>query len=290
MGMNIESLAGGSLVAVIGLLVIFAFLSDGTHDDGSQPTGWPAGPVSDAPELPANAVYLQRGILGMTPAQPASYPPEAAAPVGDAGVDAVAPTGEPPNYVAPDIQLSEAHWQGMDTMRLTQELRQKLKLPRGLQGILVDEVTLNAARSGLLAGDVIIAVEDGPVTTLEEFQRQTKIVRNRSHALITVMRKSGKKEDRRYSMSRRTLVLRANGELGFAQMETAPMILPGAGRPHDQRGPCTSCHAIGRGFELAPDPDGITLPPPPLSMATIGKQPSPHRDRGSCEACHMITP
>ena len=197
-------------------------------------------------------------------------------------------TGGIKNYVGPDIQLSEAHWQGMDTMRLTGELRMKLGYPRGLRGLLIDEVTLNAAAAGLLAGDVITEVGGTPVTTLEGFQQQTRRLRNRQRAAVTVMRKQERKNDGQFAMRPITLALRADQDLGFAQVEAAPMILPGDGRPHSERGPCTQCHAVGVGFELSPDPDLISLPPPPITMDVANKGLSTHRNRGPCLACHVI--
>lgn len=190
-------------------------------------------------------------------------------------------------FIAPDIQLYEAHWQGMDTMILDSELRQKLQYPRGLRGVIVNEVTLNASLSGMLGGDIIIAVDGEPVTNLDNFQRQTRRVKTRNHAAITVMRKSDTRNGDRYTMNRMVFVLRARDELGFAQVESAPMIVPGDPRPHPDRGPCTQCHTLGDGRFTMPDPDLINLPPPRLSRQTLATGIPPHRDRGSCEACHQ---
>ena len=50
--------------------------------------------------------------------------------------------------------LVEGHWLGMELIPITPELAREYKLPHGVAGLLVDEVTLEAAESGLLAGDV----------------------------------------------------------------------------------------------------------------------------------------
>ncbi|MBF0560744.1 MAG: PDZ domain-containing protein [Alphaproteobacteria bacterium] len=195
---------------------------------------------------------------------------------------------EPPNFVPRKVELFEAHWQGLDVRLLNEELRRKLKFPKGLQGILVGEVTLNAAAAGILAGDVIVRVEDVPVATVEDFQLQTRLVKDRNQARLALLRKGKPEAGGAALMTQMTVVLRGEPDLGFAQVEGAPMILPGAERPHPYRGPCTNCHAVGRGFELTPDPDLITLPPPPITSDGAIRGMRPHEDRGPCEACHVI--
>ncbi len=120
-------------------------------------------------------------------------------------------------FMARDMALYEGHWQGSDVMLLDAELRQKLRYPKGLKGVIVNEVTLNAALSGMLGGDVIIAIDGEPVTNLEDFKRLTYQMRRRNHAPITVLRKSDGKNSNRYIMNRMVFVLRARGELGFAR-------------------------------------------------------------------------
>ncbi|MBF0448127.1 MAG: PDZ domain-containing protein [Magnetococcales bacterium] len=180
-------------------------------------------------------------------------------------------------FTDPAIQLSEGHWQGMEALPLSAELKKKLKLPSRLKGLLIDEVTLYAATSGMRAGDVLIAVNSRPVLTLEDLVRETKRLQARQTASLTVYRNGDWKTF--------TLAVPEGDNLGFAQVETAPLILPGAMRPHPYRGPCTQCHAIGvLGKPRMPDPDGILLPPPPISAnATM-----PHQDRGPCQVCHKI--
>ncbi|MBF0255416.1 MAG: PDZ domain-containing protein [Gammaproteobacteria bacterium] len=193
-------------------------------------------------------------------------------------------------FMARNIALYEGHWQGMDVMLLDAELRQKLKYPMGLRGVIVNEVTLNAALSGILGGDVIISIDGNPVIDLESFKRETYNMRLRNHAPIKVLRKSDSKNGDRYIMNQMVYVLRANGELGFAQMESAPMIMPGEPRPHPDRGPCTQCHSIGDGRFTMPDPDLITLPPPKIKAQDVDLNRSPHGDRGPCLACHQLLP
>ncbi|MFN3076723.1 MAG: magnetosome magnetite formation protein MamP [Alphaproteobacteria bacterium] len=225
--------------------------------------GWAAG--MRTPQIPADTVHFG--------------PP----PQGGAGA-----TTEPPNYVPRTVQVFEAHWQGLDGRLLTGEIRRKLRFPDTLRGVLVGEVTLNAAASGVLAGDVIVMVENQPVATVEEFQRATRLVKDRREARLTVMRKRAADAAGGIALSQMTLVLRGEPDLGFAQVEGAPMILPGAERPHSYRGACTNCHAVGRGFELTPDPDLITLPPAPITADVATRGMRPHEDRGPCEACHVI--
>ena len=178
-------------------------------------------------------------------------------------------------YVNPNARLAEAHWQGLEALPLSAELKKKLNLPAQLSGLLIDEVTMNSAVSGLLAGDVLVAVNKNPVRTLEELQMESKRVQMANSVLLTVYRRG----------QWFTFTMSAQDNLGFAQVETAPMILPGDLMPHPYRGACTECHAIGTTGHIVPDPDGIILPPPPITA----KAKRPHQDRGPCQACHVVT-
>lgn len=205
-----------------------------------------------------------------------------------AGGGAMAALESPlPNFVPRKLKVFEGHWQGMDGRLMTEELARKLNYPRGVQGVLLGEVTLNAAFSGLLGGDVVVRIDDTPVTNMEDFQAATRNVANRSEARISVIRKDNRPGAP--VLRKLTVVLReAEGGLGFAQLEGAPMILPGDPRPHGYRGACTDCHPVGQGFELAPDPDLISLPPPAITRDAVTRGVSPHEIRGPCEACHVI--
>ncbi|MBF0626960.1 MAG: magnetochrome domain-containing protein [Magnetococcales bacterium] len=177
-------------------------------------------------------------------------------------------------FVNPKAKLAEGHWKGLEALPLSMELKKKMKLPMELEGLLIDEVTLNAAEAGLLAGDVIVAVNGKHVRSLEDLLTETRRVQMAKSASILVYRRG--------QMQQFMLVAKTN--LGFAQVETAPMILPGEIMPHPYRGPCTQCHAIGTTGHIVPDPDGIILPPPPIRSGVA----SPHKDRGPCQACHPI--
>lgn len=178
------------------------------------------------------------------------------------------------SYVSRNIRLSEAHWQGLEALPLSTELKLKLQLPMDLEGVLIDEVTLNSARSGLRGGDVLSEVNNQPVKTLEDLVRESKRVQNQPGVNIKAYRKG----------HRLTFNLQADDTLGFAQVETAPMIVAGAIRPHPYRGSCTLCHAIGTIGNLMPDPDTITLPPPRIDANAV----RPHQDRGPCQVCHKV--
>ncbi len=281
-----EIVLAGAALAVIAVWVIAGILSNGFGRDDSTTGGAAEGrafpTMPPAPAFPPGTGPLPRDIMVPPGTRAAVMVPAA----GNPGTNFE--TGGVPNYIGRDIQLFEAHWQGLDTRLLDSELRRKLKYPSGLGGLLIDEVTLNSIDAGFLAGDVIVAMGDARVSTIEEFQRLTMMVRNRRQAAVTVLRKGEIRGDGRYAMYPVTLVMRAGQDLGFAQVEAAPIILPGDVRPHSYRGPCTQCHAIGVGLELTPDPDLITLPPPQISLEAAEQGFSPHRNRGPCAACHVI--
>ncbi len=172
------------------------------------------------------------------------------------------------------LQLQEAHWAGMEVIPISTELIKKLNLPPGVQGVLIDEVTLASAASGFMAGDIVLEVNKRPTRSIREFREHTIGVRDRKAVNITV--------DRNREL--KNLVLRAD-ILGIAQVETAPMVPAGSIAPHPYRGPCTDCHSIGNTGQLNPDPGGIILPPPPIPL---GAKP-PHRNMGSdCFSCHGL--
>ncbi|MEO5339580.1 MAG: PDZ domain-containing protein [Magnetococcus sp. MYC-9] len=250
-------LLAGGLLAMLGIILtaLFARPDHGT----AASTGVP-GVVVAAGNGPAVAV-------------PVAFAGPPAAPIVPALPSA---GGVPRAFVAPNIQLAEAHWQGLEAIPLTVELKKKLKLPMALQGLLLDETTLAAAEAGLRAGDVLVAINGTPVTTLEGVLRESKRVK-RLKAVTLVVQRAGRLHP---------IVLTVPDELGFAQVETAPMILSGDIAPHSYRGPCTQCHAIGTGGHMVPDPDLVTLPAPAIRAGV----PRPHQDRGACEACHTIIP
>lgn len=172
------------------------------------------------------------------------------------------------------IKLSEAHWQGIELLPLSRELKLKFQYPLEMTGLMVDEVTLNGMLSGVVGGDVLQTVDGMAVKDLRQFQELTRKIRNQSKAKLKVWRHGQVKK----------FTVKSGNILGLAQMESAPMILAGEMRPHPYRGACTDCHLIGESVTIQPDPDGIILPPPAIQAGSR----RPHRDRGPCKACHVI--
>ena len=173
--------------------------------------------------------------------------------------------------------LVEGHWLGMELIPIIPELAREYNLPYGINGLLVDEVTLEAAESGLLAGDVLQSINSYPIKTLEDFALATKSVEPLKEANLGVLR-NGKPE---------IIRLRSSWDkLGIAQNEAAQPIQPGALSPHRDRGrPCTDCHIIMKnGGQLAIDSGDIVPDPPPISK----NMSAPHPYRGVCNACHVI--
>lgn len=255
---------------------------------GAAPVQTMTGAGSQPPQFVTVAgqqMALDAGGMAMSPPQTAAMTPDMTAPVT---ANDFAPE-VPPNFVPKNMAVDEAHWMGMDVRRLDHEMRVKLRYPAGLRGILVGQVTMESAMSGLLGGDVITQVNNIAVTTLEEFQAASKTVKDLKESSLTVLRKTNVMDTAgRYQMRGMMLALRTDAELGFAQLEGAPMIQPGDPRPHPDRGPCTNCHAIGTGWEVTPDPDLIPMDPPPITQSQADHKLQPHQDRGPCIACHVI--
>lgn len=271
-------LSGAGIVA-LGLVILFVILMAGlfsSPDYGQLPASAPTLPVVQGfggQPSPSVGQGLGGNPSVVGPGGGSALPVALQTPMM-----AVAPTGQTPgaSYVDPNMQLSEAHWQGMEALPLSSELKKKLKLPTRLEGLLIDEVSLQAARSGLMAGDVLVAVDSRPVRTLEDLLRESKRVQTREKVVLTAYRKE--------EWQTFTLSVAKGDNLGFVQVEAAPMIVAGDIRPHPYRGPCTTCHAIGTAAQMMPDPDLIILPPPPIRADAR----MPHQDRGPCRVCHPI--
>ncbi|MBF0212562.1 MAG: PDZ domain-containing protein [Magnetococcales bacterium] len=267
------SLVTVGFIMVIALAII-ALFADPKSKEGAGATdtrvptiATPVAPVARTPQsTPANNQPFAAVPATIVPTETTAI----TAPVIGKGMDGA---GLKP-YLNPKAKLSEGHWKGLEALPLSIELKKKLKLPIELEGLLIDEVTLNAAEAGLLAGDVLVAVNGKPVRSLEDLVMETRRVQMAKSASMLIYRK-GKMQQ---------FMLVAKNNLGFAQVETAPMILPGEIMPHPYRGPCTQCHAIGTTGHIVPDPDGIILPPPPIRANAV----SPHKDRGPCQACHTF--
>ncbi len=173
----------------------------------------------------------------------------------------------------------EGHWLGLEVIPLTTELAKEYQIPKGETGVLVDEVTLEAAESGILACDMIQSIGSYPIRDLESFFKATlrERVQEAKRTQVGVSRR-GKKM---------TFIMTARNTnmLGFAQMEAAQPIQPGALRPHRYMGSCTNCHILMKtGGQLATDAGDILPNPPPITKNAK----APHRYRGPCATCHTI--
>jgi len=173
----------------------------------------------------------------------------------------------------------EGHWLGLEVIPLTAELATEYQIPKGQTGVLVDEVTLEAAESGILAGDMVQSISGFPTPDLETFflATQRERVQEEKRAQVGISRR-GKKMS--FVMTARNAKM-----LGFAQMEAAQPIQPGAIRPHRYMGSCTDCHILMQTGGQLPTDSGDILPnPPPITKNAK----APHRYRGPCATCHTI--
>ena len=175
-------------------------------------------------------------------------------------------------------EFIEGHWLGLEVIPLAPELATEYQIPKGETGVLVDEITLEAAESGILAGDMVQSIDGRSTSDLRAFFLATQHVQEKERAAVGVSRRGDKM----------TFVIEARNTrtLGFAQMEAAQPILPGAISPHRSRGrACTACHIIMRtGGQLPTDAGDILPNPPPITRDAK----APHRYRGQCSSCHVI--
>ncbi|MEI7635813.1 MAG: PDZ domain-containing protein [Syntrophus sp. (in: bacteria)] len=208
------------------------------------------------------------------------------------------PTGQPNQnaavqqpIAATDKALIEGHWIGGEVIPLTAMIAKANSIPPDVMGVLIDEVTLLSAEAGLLAGDVITAINGKKVTDLKSFQQATKDVAQLNRATVSVY-SGGKNKD---------IVVFSTEALGIAQMEGAPMIQATARSPHAYYGACNKCHVISKNTintktslnsrnalnpnELLKDAgDNLTKIAPNIRRGT----PPPHRNRGTCTLCHVV--
>jgi len=77
---------------------------------------------------------------------------------------------------------------GLALSELTADQRRELKIDHGL---LVEEVAGDAARAGIQVGDVILAVNNGKVATVEAFRKAIAVVPKGKSAAILVRRGEG---------------------------------------------------------------------------------------------------
>jgi hypothetical protein len=193
---------------------------------------------------------------------------------------ATAPTGTLPSPLeqnAAGKEFIEGHWLGLEVIPLTAELATEYQIPKVETGVLVDEVTLESAESGILAGDMVQSISGFPTSDLKAFFQATQRVQEKERAQVGISRRGRKM----------TFVMTARNTetLGFAQMEAAQPIQPGALRPHRYRGQCTDCHIFMQTGGQLPTDAGDILPNPPPITANAK---APHRKRGQCANCHAI--
>jgi len=223
----------------------------------------------------------------LPPAPPAAIPAASLAQVAATPVANVVPgtaTAAPSALLSPREQNAagkefiEGHWLGLEVIPLTPELATEYLIPKGEKGILVDEITLEAAESGVLAGDMVQSVDGRPTPDLKAFFVATQRVQEKERADVGVSRRG---QTMTFFMEARN-----TKTLGFAQMEAAQPIKPGSISPHRSRGKaCTECHIIMKtGGQLPTDAGDILPSPPAITKAATAT----HGYRGQCVACHVI--
>jgi hypothetical protein len=173
----------------------------------------------------------------------------------------------------------EAHWIGLEAGPLVPAVAKANNIPPDVTGVFVDEVTLISADAGLLAGDVITAVNGNHISDLRSFKNATKQVAQTNQAQVTIYRRGAYKN----------IIVTSPDELGFAQVEGAPMILATDRAPHGNYGPCDKCHTIAPGRtnlnQMAKDlGDILAKTAPNIKKGT----PPPHGNRGACAKCHVL--
>lgn len=179
----------------------------------------------------------------------------------------------------PDNILQEGHWIGLEVIPLIPSLARANNIPTDISGVLIDEVTLLAAEVGLLAGDVITAINGYTIQDLNSFKLATRRVANSKQAIVSIYRSGGYRD----------IIVYATEALGVAQMEAAPMILATDRSPHGYYGSCDKCHTISRTAvntgQLGKDQGDVLIKvAPPIQMG----MPPPHGDIGRCTNCHKI--
>jgi serine protease Do len=81
-------------------------------------------------------------------------------------------------------------WLGANVLRLTPELAEHFRQPREAEGVLVTDVEggSDAEQLGLLAGDVIRAINQTATPTIEAFQRATEKLNVDDGVVLDVLR------------------------------------------------------------------------------------------------------
>jgi hypothetical protein len=244
-------------------------------------TEWNGQPPND-PNVTTMAGQVGQQQDPLNPQNPFQQPSQPGVPSGNPNaVPPVQPNQNVPlqPIAVPDKVLQEGHWIGLEVIPLTPAIARANSIPPDVVGVLIDEVTLLSAEAGLLAGDVITAVNDKKVTDLKSFWQATKNVGQSNRANVSVY--SGGKN--------KNIVVFSTEALGIAQMEAAPMILATDKSPHGRYGPCDQCHTISKtplnAGQLAKDQgDVLTKVAPTIRKGTL----PPHRKRGTCTLCHVV--
>jgi len=244
-------------------------------------TEWNGQPPND-PNVTTMAGQVGQQQDPLNPQNPFQQPSKPGVPSGNPNaVPPVQPNQNVPlqPIAVPDKVLQEGHWIGLEVIPLTPAIARANSIPPDVVGVLIDEVTLLSAEAGLLAGDVITAVNDKKVTDLKSFWQATKNVGQSNRANVSVY--SGGKN--------KNIVVFSTEALGIAQMEAAPMILATDKSPHGRYGPCDQCHTISKtplnAGQLAKDQgDVLTKVAPTIRKGTL----PPHRKRGTCTLCHVV--
>ena len=249
--------------------------------NAGAPVAAPGAPAAPEAEIELNAGQNAPPVTGSAPA--ANTIPAAAAPIGSmtpVAAVAAASTGlpSPREQNAAGKEFIEGHWLGLEVIPLTPELAKEYLVPPGEKGILVDEITLEAAESGILAGDMVQSVEGRPTPDLKAFFLATQRVQEKERADVGISRRG---QAMTFFMEARN-----TKTLGFSQMEAAQPIKPGSISPHRARSnACTACHIIMEtGGQLPTDAGDILPNPPAITRAARAT----HGDRGQCATCHVI--
>ena len=124
----------------------------------------------------------------------------------------------PKEQGAPKKIHVEGHWLGMELIPLTPELATEYLVPQNTEGLLVDEVSLESAECGFLAGDMVEAVEGVKTPDILAFTEATRLVQNKDKAEVLIYRRG--RLMKIFMISERSL--------GFSQNEAAQPIQPGA--------------------------------------------------------------
>jgi len=96
-----------------------------------------------------------------------------------------------PDQDPSDSETSEARRGrlGMSLRNLTPELAERLDLPRGTKGPMVEDVEAGepAEKAGLVRGDVIVSVNGNPVASVEQFEAQVEAAKKDGAARLRVL-------------------------------------------------------------------------------------------------------